>query len=213
MWLYFCNVDLVLTVHYSATGWFDQAFTENVLESLAFEYISEDDDKEGEYWKKVCGKDDYEEMYWREELNVPSRRMMDKTWWYVDGGTEELVHRLKAELPANKIFLNHRVKKISFNEKAKKDSEKMSVLLNNGANDDDEVRTYSAIINTTTLAALQKMDLTKLDLPYGMKTAIRSLRYDSSTKVGIKFKRPWWVTDCKIEKAGLGKTDMPLRTW
>lgn len=37
---------------------------------------------------------------------------------------------------------------------------------------------YDAVINSTTLAALQKIDLTDLDLSYATKTAIRSLHYD-----------------------------------
>ena len=188
-----------LTVCYSATGWFDQAFTENVLESLAFEYINKRDADES---------DDSEiEKYWRNELGIPNVQ-----WWCLEGGTEELVHRLKAKLPADKIFLKHRVKKMSLESGARIDSRRMRVVLNKGK-DDDEVRNYSAVINSTTLAALQKMDLTSLDLPYGMKAAIRSLRYDSSTKVGIKFKKPWWITENKIENGGLGKTDMPLRIW
>lgn len=78
---------------------------------------------------------------------------------------------------------------------------------------EESPRYYSTVINTTTLAALQKMDLIKLELPFATKTAIRSLRYDTSTKVGIKFKEPWWITKCGITQGGLGKTDMPLRVW
>jgi monoamine oxidase len=76
---------------------------------------------------------------------------------------------------------------------------------------------YSAVINTTTLGALQKIDLTDLALPYGMKTAIRVLRYDSSTKVGIRFKKMWWrdaeFLPGRAIKGGVAKTDMPLRVW
>ena len=77
---------------------------------------------------------------------------------------------------------------------------------------EEKPRYYASIVNTTTLAALQKMDLLGLKLPYTTKTAIRSLRYDPSTKIAIKFKTPWWIEKFGI-KGGLGKTDMPLRTW
>ena len=70
---------------------------------------------------------------------------------------------------------------------------------------------YDAVINTTTLGALQKMDTTKMEFSYSLKAAIRSLHYDTSTKVAIKFSYPWWITVKEITRGGLGKTDMPLR--
>jgi monoamine oxidase len=71
---------------------------------------------------------------------------------------------------------------------------------------------YSAVINTTTLGALQKIDLTGMELPYGMKSAIRVLRYDTSTKVGIKFKKMWWKgAGFNINLGGVAKTDLPIR--
>lgn len=89
-----------------------------------------------------------------------------------------MVHNLAPLLPSEKIFLKHRVLKIAYNDaEGAKESEKMRVTVTNGT--ETEVRSYAAVINSTTLAALQKMDLTDMDLPYGMKTAIRSLRYDS----------------------------------
>ena len=75
-----------------------------------------------------------------------------------------------------------------------------------------EARKYAAVFNTTTLACLQRMDLTKLELLYEQKDAIRSLHYDTASKVGMKFKNPWWI-NYGINQGGLGKTDMPIRTW
>lgn len=57
------------------------------------------------------------------------------------------------------------------------------------------------------------MDIRGLHLPYASKTAILSLHYDTSTKVGIRFNKMWWRDECGINKAGLGKTDLPLRVW
>ena len=73
-------------------------------------------------------------------------------------------------------------------------------------------RDYAAVFNTTSLAWLQRIDLTGLELLYEQKDAIRSLHYDTASKVGMKFKYPWWIK-YGIDQGGLGKTDMPLRTW
>jgi hypothetical protein len=45
-----------------------------------------------------------------------------------------------------------------------------------------------------------------------MKSAIRILRYDTSTKVGIKFKTMWWKEkEFDITLGGVAKTDLPIR--
>lgn len=163
---------------YSATGWFGQAFTENVMESLAFDY------KKG------------------------------VKWWCIDGGTQLLVKGVKAlkdrqgRSVNSKIELGKEVVAVAYEASADGES-KMRVKMAGEA----KPRYYATVFDTTTLAALQRMDLGGLNLPFAAKTAIRSLHYDTSTKVGIKFKNMWWITDCGIKKAGLAKTDMPLRVW
>lgn len=75
-----------------------------------------------------------------------------------------------------------------------------------------EERKYFAVFNSTTLGALQRMDLTQADLNYGTKQAIRSLGYGASCKVGMKFKTAWWMKEpLNINRGGIGKTDLPLR--
>jgi monoamine oxidase len=122
----------------------------------------------------------------------------------------------------SKVKKSHWVTKISYNGKAT-DITPMEVTYDVKSKVDGkweykrDSRRYSAVINTTTLGALQKIDLTELPLPYGMKTAIRVLRYDSSTKVGIKFKTMWWmnsdIVDKPITLGGVAKTDISLRMW
>lgn len=73
------------------------------------------------------------------------------------------------------------------------------------------VRPYSTVFNTTSLSCMQRMDLTEAELHPAQKEAIRSLHYDSSTKVAMKFSYPWWITKCGITKAGVASTDLPLR--
>ena len=74
-------------------------------------------------------------------------------------------------------------------------------------------RSYATIFNTTTLPCLQHMDLRELQLHPSQKDAIRTLNYDHSCKVAIKFKYPWWIKTCGITHGGVANTDLPLRTY
>ncbi|KAG2353891.1 hypothetical protein BDR07DRAFT_1431540 [Suillus spraguei] len=38
------------------------------------------------------------------------------------------------------------------------------------------------------------------------------LRYDTSCKVAIKFKTPWWIARCGITQGGTSLSDIPIRT-
>ena len=69
---------------------------------------------------------------------------------------------------------------------------------------------YDAVFNSAPLGCMRRMDLTKLPLTYGTKQALRSLNYGASCKVGIRFKKMWWISRMGIQ-GGLGKTDLPIR--
>ncbi|KAI1328962.1 hypothetical protein F5Y16DRAFT_367738 [Xylariaceae sp. FL0255] len=176
----------------SATGWFDQAFSENVLESLAFEYTSKND------------PDDNPD---------PTKEGKDVDWHYIVNGTKTLTENtlkmLKKQPEKGKL-----VTKMALVQEWGSKEKKIAVTIRG----EKEPRKYDTVFNTTTFGALQKMDLTGLELPYATKSATRSLRYDTSTKVAIQFKEPWWILKNKIEggvdgiEGGLGKTDLPLRT-
>ncbi|CAO2647477.1 Nn.00g083990.m01.CDS01 [Neocucurbitaria sp. VM-36] len=184
------------TVHWiettdSASGWFDMAFTENVLESLAFCYSDASNQKQGQ----------------EEKLTE---------WYCINGGTSITVERLVETLDKGKIFKGKVVNKMVLQDEYQ-DGEpphhNVSVTMRDHTTNVEETRVYSAVINTTTLGALQKIDLTDMELPYGMKSAIRILRYDTSTKVGIKFKTMWWKLPQfgSIILGGVAKTDLPIR--
>ncbi|KAM5522643.1 flavin containing amine oxidoreductase [Fusarium oxysporum f. sp. phaseoli] len=71
-------------------------------------------------------------------------------------------------------------------------------------------REYFAIFNSTTLGALQRMELSDAGLSWGTKQAIRALGYGASAKVGMKFRTAWWQTDpFNIAKGGVSRTDLP----
>lgn len=76
---------------------------------------------------------------------------------------------------------------------------------------ESKIRQYATVFNTTTLASLQRMDLRGAELHPAQKDAIRSLHYDSSAKVAIRFDHPWWLSKCGISSGGTAVTDLPLR--
>ena len=127
-------------------------------------------------------------------------------WWCVDGGDalvpEAMIRSLTKSL--KKEDLGKRVTKIAFDRKAKDSPMRVKV------SGEAEERKYMTVFATPTLACLQRMDLTGLELLYEQKDALRSLHYDSASKVAMRFSEPWWI-ELGIE-GGLGKTDMPLRT-
>ncbi len=50
---------------------------------------------------------------------------------------------------------------------------------------EEEERRYFTVLATPTLACLQRMDLMGLELLYEQKDALRSLHYDTASKVGM----------------------------
>lgn len=75
----------------------------------------------------------------------------------------------------------------------------------------EETEHFSAVFNTASLACMRLMDLREAGLSRTQLDAIRSLHYDSSTKVAIEFDNPWWITKCGIA-GGSASTDLPIRT-
>lgn len=128
-------------------------------------------------------------------------------WWCIDGGTQLVPEAMNASLktPVQQADLGKRVSKISY---IRKDNEPAPMRVK--VNGEAEARSYMTVFATPTLACLQRMDLTELELLYEQKDALRSLHYDTASKVGMKFDHAWWI-ELGIE-GGLGKTDMPLRT-
>ena len=126
-------------------------------------------------------------------------------WYCIEGGTQLVPNAMNKRLrtPLTDKDLGKRVTKIAEN----KTKDIMEVKLYG----EKKPREYMSVFATPTLACLQRIDLTELGLLYEQKDAIRSLHYDTASKVGMKFKRAWWI-ELGI-KGGLGKTDMPLRTW
>ncbi|KAJ4135117.1 hypothetical protein NW768_004734 [Fusarium equiseti] len=180
------------------TGWYDQSLTECVLEELDFATP-----------EPVDGKD---------PVNY---------WWCIDGGAQTIATRM-ADKIKNPVQFNSQVVAIDAQvELRKKKAEERRARLEAGQKVEPEYtgmkvrinknqvikeKEYFAIFNSTTLGALQRMDLKDAGLLWGTKQAIRALGYGASCKVAIKFETPWWQNDpFKINKGGIAHTDLPIR--
>lgn len=71
---------------------------------------------------------------------------------------------------------------------------------------------FDTVFTTTTLAALQRMDLSEAGLHPGQRRAIDSLHYDGATKIAIRFTHAWWQgPHGSLYRGGEARTDLPLR--
>jgi monoamine oxidase len=167
----------------TSTNLFDQAFSESVMDSFDFDYPNKGDAPVG-------------------EGDAPPVK-----WYCIEGGTGRLIDAMEAKVKTT-VQTSRRVEAISIDWDSNIDGN-MSVKC---AGETNPRTGYSTVFNTTTLACLDRMDLRTLELHPVQKDAIRSLHYDNSVKVAIKFSRPWWITDCNITQGGVASTDRPLRT-
>ncbi|KAF9875231.1 l-amino acid oxidase [Colletotrichum karsti] len=122
-------------------------------------------------------------------------------WSLINGGMDMLTKGMTL-IAKNKPILNNRVTDI------KKNSDGTLKLTVNGTQDTN----YAHVISTVPLGALQIINMTELDLSYSQKSAIRTLQYDPSMKIGLKFKSRWWE---KLStgpfQGGQSFTDLPIR--
>lgn len=134
-------------------------------------------------------------------------------WWAILGGATQLALKMEETL-ANKPSYLSRVTAIRVGDTA--DMEIDIKRPTCGWHTDQETRKYNGVFNTTTLGCLKRIDITGASLNYTTLQAIRSLGYGPSAKVGIKFKRAWWIHDLsdkyKIKRGGLGHSDLSIRT-
>ena len=131
----------------------------------------------------------------------------DVEWKCIEGGTQQIADAMRKQIKG-KIKFNNRVTMIKHDPELPGDRD-VEVRVKYG--EAEYLKQYVAVFNSTTLASMQRMDLTGAFLNYGTKVAIRAIRYGTSCKIGIKFKEAWWVKDFSI-KGGSSSTDLPLRT-
>ncbi|TPX13329.1 uncharacterized protein E0L32_006302 [Thyridium curvatum] len=122
-------------------------------------------------------------------------------WSLINGGMDMLTKGMNLVVK-NKPVLNNRVNAI------KRGSGCNLKVVVNGTQEYE----YAHVISTVPLGALQVIDTKELGLSYYQNTAIRTLNYDPSTKIGFKFKTRWWENlPTGPFKGGQSFTDMPIR--
>lgn len=76
---------------------------------------------------------------------------------------------------------------------------------------------YSHVITTLPFGCLRMVDTSGCHLTWDLQSAIRMLHYDSSVKIGMRFKERWWEKkgvegyNSIAHKGGVSSTDRPSR--
>ncbi|KAH8096668.1 hypothetical protein BXZ70DRAFT_896012 [Cristinia sonorae] len=176
---------------------YNQALVETVLDSMAFDYPV----GEGE-----------------EEIK----------WYTIQGGVSAIAEAM-AEQITGTIANGKRVtalapvltKRVDPNGQAIEMGDAVDVTIHG----ESEPRRYSHVISTVPFGSFRLIDTSACCLSWNLQSAIRSLGYDASTKVGIKFKYRWWEQSCedsaqsscfpkrtsKPQLGGTSYTDRPTR--
>ncbi|KAF8594150.1 hypothetical protein BDV93DRAFT_459584 [Ceratobasidium sp. AG-I] len=180
----------------SATGLYNQGFVESVLDSLDFGWPTANVAAKpfpGPY-VKVSGFEDKDLA----------------PWVCIDGGSDRFIDAMVKSIKT-KPEIQRRVTRISETN----DQSPMVVEWKEG--DILRKKSYSQVICTAPLGCVASIDLKDANLLYNQKVAIRSLQYDASTKVAVKFAKRWWedpelMGEDGWFKAGTSKTDLPIRS-
>jgi hypothetical protein len=131
----------------------------------------------------------------------------DYGWKCIDGGSSVAIFAMLKRIAPHEPEYRTTVTRIALNRV----HAKMEVELVTSSGQ-SSIRQYDSVFNTTPLSCSQNMDLVDAELHPAQRDALRCLRYDTSCKVAIKFKTPWWITRCGITEGGTSFSDIPIRT-
>ncbi|KAG8911688.1 hypothetical protein FRC02_006466 [Tulasnella sp. 418] len=171
----------------SATGLYDEAFVESIIDSLDFDWPN----------VKRIAKPLPNSLKERARQDLPD-------WVCIDGGSDRMIDAMLAQI----------------GQQPKTNKLVTRIYESNGGmavecGYTNETFNYSQVICTAPLGCIGAMDLDGCGLLYNQKLAIRSLQYDASTKVGIKFPNRWWedpqFMDGRPIVGGVSDTDIPIR--
>lgn len=169
----------------SGNGWYNQAFTEMVLQNLDHESQEEN----VEWWCVEGGAQEIAKNM-ANSLEQKGKVKFNKrvtSMSYVDEDNDG-----NLEGTYDKVSVTYREKV--------------------GEKEEEKTNIYDAVFCSVPLGAMEQMDLEGLNLNWGTKQAIRNIGYGAASKVGIRFKTMWWVKGgFNIYSGGISKTDMPLR--
>ncbi|KAG1887315.1 hypothetical protein F4604DRAFT_1721298, partial [Suillus subluteus] len=140
-------------------------------------------------------------------LNSEFNDQKDYGWKCIDGGSSVAISAMLNRITPHKPEYRTTATRIALNRVHDKVEVKLVTLPGQSS-----VRQYDSVFNTTPLGCSQHMDLVDAELHPAQRDALRCLRYDTSCKVAIKFKTPWWITRCGITEGGTSFGDIPIRT-
>lgn len=122
------------------------------------------------------------------------------------GGSQVLINYMETYLTANGTE-----SLIQFNKKVTSISQSGDLAMNVSVRGECNPRTYSHVISTIPLPGLRLIELGGAGLNVMQKNALRKLRYDTSVKVGMRFRSAWWTELFDII-GGQSSTDLPIRS-
>ncbi|KAK2016840.1 flavin-containing amine oxidoreductase [Colletotrichum eremochloae] len=170
------------------TGWYDQSLTEAVLEYLDF----------------------------------ATEEPINDHWWCVHGGAQKIAEEMfkKLKNPDCIQFNSQVVAMDAHASRERGNTEQITLKIrdtkadfdSHDAERNERNERYFTVFNSTTLGALGRMDLSKANLLWDTKQAIRCLGYGALCKVGMRFKKAWWrEKPFGITKGGQSRTDLPIQ--
>jgi monoamine oxidase len=135
---------------------------------------------------------------------VASRLSLNHNRGGADQISTRMAEKVRAEKATDPISLGAHVTKIAFVQS----QVEVSVV------GEASPRRYDHVISTVPFGCLRTIDTSECPFSWELQTAIRTLHYDTSVKVGIQFKTRWWEQDGpKLNhRGGLSNTDLPVRT-
>ncbi|KAF8183763.1 hypothetical protein K438DRAFT_1599145 [Mycena galopus ATCC 62051] len=171
----------------TATGLYDGAFVESTMDAM-----------------------DFGSPTASRNAGIVNPTELEYPWVCIDGGADHLTQRMVDKI-SPKPATGMRVTKI-----ASTSSGEMDVVYQAEDGQTHE-KTFSQVICTVPLGCLAAIEIPENDLSYMQRMAIRSLQYDTSTKIALKFESRWWEDPevmgkgCEI-RGGSSSTDLPIRT-
>ncbi|KAL0567494.1 hypothetical protein V5O48_014498 [Marasmius crinis-equi] len=211
----------------TGTGLFDMAFSEMVIDDLEFnfptgsflKYGAEAPEGWGNHWassKRV--------LYTLPSIygdGIPGDK--EVKWYCLKGGSAVFIDKMVSKT-STPILYGKRVTSISAppiappNETVPAGERPLYVTYTEQVGPTKVTKSYDYVISTIPLPALRYVDLEGCDLSYAQLEGLRTLRYNSSCKVGIRFVTRWWQ-DLKSPdgidrgiKGGQSMTDRVIRT-
>ncbi|KAG9125255.1 hypothetical protein FRC07_008382, partial [Ceratobasidium sp. 392] len=179
----------------SSTGLYDCALTESVMDALDFDYTP----------PQLPPPPPTKQPY-----NPPP------LWYCINGGTDQIITKALSKI-SNQPKRGDRaiaIAPVCVLEEADPVVTAMTVtIMNNGA---VEQHQYHHVVSTMPLSCLSQVDTSQCHFSWNLRTAIRDLHYDCSTKVAIQFSERWWETLVPPKNGpqigGISSTDRPTRT-